>query len=195
MPDPAIETLVFSVPRCETGAMGKVRDDVPASKALKPTKGGSAGGSRRRVVAFLANLFRADLYKPMQGRHARIYTALGLGVIVALGLWRLYETLITSADAVRFGVPVGVGLVLGWLIFRVVQYPPFVEFLIATEAEMNKVSWTSRDDLYRATTVVLATVVLMATFLFGVDWIWSNLLQIIGVLKFGGGGAFGSNAG
>ena len=40
---------------------------------------------------------------------------------------------------------------LGWIIFRLVQYPPFVEFLIATEAEMNKVSWTSRDDLYRAT--------------------------------------------
>ena len=175
--------------------MGKVRDDVPASKAVEAHE----RGDRRRFPAplrpFLANLFRADLYKPMQGRHARIYTALGLGVIVALGLWRLYETLITSADAVRFGVPVGVGLVLGWLIFRVVQYPPFVEFLIATEAEMNKVSWTSRDDLYRATTVVLATVVLMATFLFGVDWIWSNLLQIIGVLKFGGGGAFGSNAG
>ncbi len=35
----------------------------------------------------------------------------------------------------------------------------------------------------------------MAVFLFGVDWIWSNLLQLIGVLKFGGGGAFGSSAG
>jgi preprotein translocase subunit SecE len=75
------------------------------------------------------------------------------------------------------------------------HYPPFVEFLIATEAEMNKVSWTSREDLYRATTVVLVTVTLVAVFLFGVDWLWSNLLQIIGVLKFGGGGAFGSNAG
>ena len=75
------------------------------------------------------------------------------------------------------------------------QYPPFVEFLIATEAEMNKVSWTSRDDLYRATTVVLVTVLLMSLFLFGVDWLWSNLLQLLGVLKFGGGGAFGSTAG
>ena len=84
---------------------------------------------------------------------------------------------------------------LGWFIFRLMQFPPFVEFLIATEAEMNKVSWTSRDDLYRATTVVLSTVVLMAVFLFGVDLLWSNLLQIVGVLKFGGGGAFGSTAG
>ena len=97
--------------------------------------------------------------------------------------------------ATRFGVPAAVGLVLGWIIFRVVQYPPFVEFLIATEAEMNKVSWTSREDLYRATTVVLVTVTLMALYLFGVDWLWSYLLQLLGVLKFGGGGAFGSSAG
>src|SRR4029079_17751124 len=124
-----------------------------------------------------------------------LYTAIGLGLIVGLGLWRLFDTLIANTISTRFGVPAAVGLVLGWCIFRLVQYPPFVEFLIATEAEMNKVSWTSRDDLYRATTVVLTTVVLMSVFLFGVDFLWSNLLQIIGVLKFGGGGGFGSTAG
>ena len=52
------------------------------------------------------------------------------------------------------------------MIFRIVHFPPFAEFLIATEAEMNKVSWTNKDDLIRATTVVLVTVVLMAVFLF-----------------------------
>ena len=57
---------------------------------------------------------------------------------------------------------------------------------------MNKVSWTSRDDLYRATTVVLATVLLMAVFLFGVDWLWSTCSRSIGVLQFSGGGGFGS---
>ena len=60
---------------------------------------------------------------------------------------------------------------------------------------MKKVSWTSRDDLQRATTVVLTTVGLMSVFLFGVDWVWSLLLQVLGVLKFGGDGAFGSSAG
>jgi len=176
--------------------MGKVKDGMPATKATKPAKGGPAGNSnRRRFAQFLANLLRANLYKPMQGRYARLYTAIGLGVVVVLGLWRLYDTLGSSTPATRFGVPALVGLALGWLIFRLVEYPPFVEFLIATEAEMNKVSWTSRDDLYRATSVVLATVFLMAVFLFGVDWLWSNLLQLLGVLKFGGGGAFGSSAG
>jgi len=177
--------------------MGKVKDGAPASKASKPPKGGSAGGSKRRkdFALFLTNIFSARLHKPMQGRYARIYTAAGLGIVLGLGVWRLYETLISSSPEIRFGVPTAVGLVLGWMIFRLVQFPPFVEFLIATEAEMNKVSWTSRDDLYRATTVVLSTVVIMAVFLFGVDWAWSNLLQLIGVLKFGGGGAFGSPAG
>ena len=78
----------------------------------------------------------------------------------------------------RLGLPAVLALVLGWLIFRVIQFPPFAEFLIATEAEMNKVSWTSKDDLYRATTVVLATVVLMALFLFVVDWLWLFILRM-----------------
>ena len=176
--------------------MGKVKDGGPASKASKPAKGGPPGGpSKRRFALFLANLVQANLFKPMQGRYARLYTALGLGVIAVLGLWRLYDTLSSASPATRFGIPALVGLALGWFIFRLVEYPPFVEFLIATEAEMYKVSSTNRDDLYRATTVVLSTVFLMAVFLFGVDWIWSNLLQLLGVLKFGGGGAFGSSAG
>jgi preprotein translocase subunit SecE len=175
--------------------MGKVKDGTPASKASKPSKGGSAGGSKRRFAQFLANLVSADLYKPMQGRHARLYTALGLGVAIGLGVLHLYWSLVESPKTVQFGVTAAVAAAFGWFIFRLVEYPPFVEFLIATEAEMNKVSWTSRDDLYRATTVVLVTVALMSVFLFGVDWIWSNLLQLLGVLRFGGGGAFGSNAG
>ena len=82
--------------------MGKVKDGAPATKATKAVpKGGSSGGSssRRRFVQFLANLFRGDLYKPMQGRHARIYTAIALGVVVALGLWRLFETLTDTREA------------------------------------------------------------------------------------------------
>ena len=42
--------------------------------------------------------------------------------------------------------------------------------------------------------VVLTTVVLMAVFLFVVDWLWPFILRIIGVLQFTGGGGFGSTA-
>jgi preprotein translocase subunit SecE len=175
--------------------MGKVKDSAPTSKAAKPAKGKPSGRAQNRFAQFLVNLGRVSVYKPLQGWYARLYTAIGLGVIVALGVWRLEEVVHDYDPTVRYGVPVAVGAVLGWIIFRLVQFPPFVEFLIATEAEMNKVSWTSRADLYRATSVVLTTVFLMAVFLFGVDWVWSNLLQLIGVLRFGGGGSFGSQAG
>jgi preprotein translocase subunit SecE len=177
--------------------MGKVKDGTQASKPAKPSAQPAKGGksARNRFAPFLTNLLRADLYKPLQGRLARLWTAGALGVVVGVGVWRLSETLIDFQPPTRFGIPALIGAVLGWLIFRLVQYPPFVEFLIATEAEMNKVSWTSRAELYRATVVVLVTVLIVAVYLFGVDTVWSALLQAIGVLRFSGQGDFGSQAG
>jgi preprotein translocase subunit SecE len=143
---------------------------------------------------YFANLVSLDFYKPNQGWYARLYTFIGLGLIVASGVWRLHEVLQDETPAWRFGAPALVAAVLLWIVYRSVQFPPFAEFLIATEAEMNKVSWTSKDDLYRATVVVLTTVVVMAIFLFMVDWVWLAILKQIGVLQFSGGGAFGSQA-
>ncbi|HEV3166363.1 MAG TPA: preprotein translocase subunit SecE [Isosphaeraceae bacterium] len=174
--------------------MGKVKDGTQAAKATKPS-GGGGKGAKNQFVSFLVNLVKTDLYKPMQGKQARLWTGVGLGVVVAAGLYRLVDTLTDYRLPTRYGVPAIIGAVLGWIIFRLVQFPPFVEFLIATEAEMNKVSWTSRAELYRATVVVLTTVLVVAVYLFGVDWLWSYLLQAIGVLRFSGDGAFGSQAG
>jgi preprotein translocase subunit SecE len=174
--------------------MGKVKDEVSASKPSKPTKGRPGGARQGLFAQFLVNLIRSDLFKPMQGWYARLYTALGLGLIVAAGAWRVYEASLEYTPLWRVSLPAVFAVVLGWIIFRIVHFPPFAEFLIATEAEMNKVSWTNKDDLIRATTVVLMTVVLMALFLFVVDWLWTFILRVIGVLQFSGGGSFGSTA-
>ncbi len=179
--------------------MGKVKDgSLPANKAVQakaPAKSGAWNDSRRRVIGFFANLFSPATYKPLQGWWARLYTAIGIGFMLGLGIWRFYESTTKeyTLPVARFGVPVLLAGVLAWVIYRLVQYPPFVDFLIATEAEMNKVSWISRDDLKRATSVVLVTVFVMSVYLFGVDWVWSRLLILLGVLKFGGDGAFGSS--
>jgi preprotein translocase subunit SecE len=178
----------------ETRAMGKVKDDVPASKPSKAPKGKSGSGQPGTFSLFVTNLWRSGLFKPMQGWYARLYTALGLGVIAAAGVYRVFGDLENETPLWRFGIPAAVAMVLGWIIFRIIHFPPFAEFLIATEAEMNKVSWTSKEDLYRATTVVLTTVLLMAVFLFIVDWLWLFILNKIGVLIFRGGGGFGSTA-
>jgi preprotein translocase subunit SecE len=174
--------------------MGKVRDELSTQKSSKPSKAGSGSRPRGVFAQFLVNLARTEFYKPMQGWYARLYTGLGLGLIAAAGAYQIYQASQDESPYVKVGLPLVFAVVLGWIIIRILHFPPFADFLIATEAEMNKVSWTTKDDLVRATTVVLATVVLMAVFLFVVDRLWTFILQVIGVLKFGGGGGFGSTA-
>jgi preprotein translocase subunit SecE len=184
--------------------MGKLKDEVSSSKPSEPNKGAKKSGMTSKgkpggappgqFTLFLLNLARADRYKPMQGWYARLYTALGLGLIAATGAWRVYESSIEYQAVWRICLPAIFAAVLGWVIFRLIHFPPFAEFLIATEAEMNKVSWTNKEDLFRATTVVLTTVVIMTVFLFLVDTLWTALLRLIGVLQFGGSGGFGSTA-
>ena len=162
--------------------MGKVKETSPAQKSAASPKPAGAGDTKRQFALFLANLFQSSAYKPLQGKRARLWTAVGIGATILLGLRELLMTLDGAqfSPAVFYGVPVALGFVFAWVTYRLLQFPPFVDFLIATEAEMNKVSWTSKDDLKRATMVVLFTVAFMAIFLFGVDWLWSNLLQLIG---------------
>lgn len=90
-------------------------------------------------------------------------------------------TISTHADYV---IPIVLLLLTLWLAFRVVNMPSFAEFLIATEAEMNKVSWTSKRRLGQDTVVVLVTTIMLTVFLLVVDFFWSWLLsrQIVGVL-------------
>ena len=177
--------------------MGKVKDEAPAKSSKPAPKGGSLRGAGRSIAPFLTNLVRAEQYKPNQGRHARIWTAVGLGVLVAAGLYRMHVTLLADqfSSLTSFGVPAALAAALGWIVYRVVQFPPFADFLIATEAEMNKVSWTSKDDLYRATTVVLMTVLILALYLLVVDWVWSILLHYLHVLRFSDTSSFGAQAG
>jgi preprotein translocase SecE subunit len=82
-------------------------------------------------------------------------------------------------------IPLLVLVFSGWFAWRLVNWPAFADFLIATEAEMNKVSWTTRKRLYTDTIVVLVTVVLMTVFLFLVDILWIKILTnpIVDVLK------------
>ena len=72
-----------------------------------------------------------------------------------------------------------------WISFRVVNWPVFADFLIATEAEVNKISWASRKSVVQDTVVVLTTVFLLTVFLFGVDLLWGAILgwEKIGILR------------
>ncbi len=91
---------------------------------------------------------------------------------------------ITLLPSVQFTVPLLLLAGSIWLAWRLVNMPTFADFLIATEAELNKVSWASQRKLVQDTIVVLITVALMSIFLFGTDWMWKTVLSFkpIGVL-------------
>lgn len=92
---------------------------------------------------------------------------------------------LTLLPSVRYTLPLLLLAGSIWLAWRIVNLPTFADFLIATESEMNKVSWTTRHRLFQDTIVVLVTMVLMAVFLFVVDIAWARLLSSgpVGVLK------------
>jgi preprotein translocase SecE subunit len=58
-----------------------------------------------------------------------------------------------------------------------------VDFLIATDAEMKKVNWTSKRELLGSTKVVIVFMFVIAAFLFIVDLIFHYLFFFMGVLK------------
>jgi preprotein translocase SecE subunit len=82
---------------------------------------------------------------------------------------------------VHLMMPILLGILLIWFAWRVVNIPAFADFLIATEAEMNKVSWTTQRRLVQDTIVVLTTVFLFTGFLFVVDIIWIKVLSAPGI--------------
>ena len=130
------------------------------------------------MTAFMAELFRLNLYKRSQGRFARQVTFAVLAVIIALGAWRLNVWLEGRADADRqlgYVVPLGVLVPGWWIIFRLVQLPKFADFLISVEGEMNKVTWPKQGELIRASLVVMAVIFLLAALLYFYDLIWKGV--------------------
>lgn len=149
-----------------------------------------------------AGWFSTFSHKRSQGRTVRRLTMIGLLAVFGAGIQTFIHNqhLLGMADwdietpflpfrvvllpDAQFTVPLLLIFLSLWFAWRVVNYPPFADFLIATEAEMNKVSWTPRKALMRDTVVVLCTVFIIATFIFVVDIFWGWLLsrELVGVL-------------
>ncbi len=136
------------------------------------------------VNAVFHELLSSGIYKRTQGRIARQATFAALAITFALGCWQLSEHWKEESPVMRFAIP-GCMLLVGlWFSYRVVNLPRFADFLIAVEAEMNKVSWPSRQELFRSSMVVLITIFLLATVLFLYDLLWNFLLMDL--LQIGG---------
>ena len=57
-------------------------------------------------------------------------------------------------------------------------------FLKDARGEMKKVTWPSKNDLYKTTVAVIVSSIIFGIYLFGVDFIFSRLIkQIMGLFK------------
>jgi len=166
----------------------------------------SPRGERWMVGLEEQGWFHGTPYKRVLGRLVRRLTILGILLVGLTGAYSLtYQGMLPDhwdvtlplahnaeggpqtfrllPDA-KYTVPILLVVLTVWLGYRAVNMPAFAEFLIATEAEMNKVSWSSRRRLAQDTVVVLVCTVFMALFLLFVDLFWGWLLsqEWVGVL-------------
>ena len=132
--------------------------------------------------AFIQEIFHTRIYKRSQGRITRQVTFAAMAISLIAVAYRLSDTMSETKPALYLGVP-GVLLLVGvWICYRVVNLPSFADFLIAVEAEMNKVSWPSRGELYRHSIVVLVVLFLLTVVLFGFDIAWARIFQVLHVI-------------
>ncbi len=141
------------------------------------------------MSAIVEEFFRFGVYKRSQGRIVRQVTFAALALVLLVGLWRLMSLLLSYRGSsgescpawLCYGLPGVLALVGLWAAYRAVNLPAFADFLIAVEAEINKVSWPSWGEMWRSTMVVIAVIfsigVLLATF----DFFWVWFFKLIGV--------------
>jgi preprotein translocase SecE subunit len=129
-------------------------------------------------------------YKPEQGKITRTSTFVGLGLLIAWGAkflsdrltgfegdeaWRLF---VTPGLPISFAVVMGA---VGWHFTFV--HRKASDFMIATEGEMKKVNWSSKNEVVGSTKVVILFTVLLAIVLFIADVLFRELFSSIGVLR------------
>lgn len=135
--------------------------------------------------SMLNELFQLGVYKRTQGKITRQATFGAVAIAVLVAAWRVNAYLIGVEwfRGARFLIPAliaGIGL---WVGYRLVNYPRFADFLIAVEAEMNKVSWPSKGELYRSSFVVIFVLFSLSAVLFGFDLLWKFVFQVMGVVQ------------
>ena len=124
------------------------------------------------------------IYKRNQGRYARLISALVVLLLSAWGMYSLYSELSTSETipmSVAILVPLALLGVIFFLVYKASNNQKAAEFLIATEGEMKKVSWSTKAEVIGSTKVVIVATFMMAAFLFLVDLVFSTGFNILGV--------------
>ncbi len=129
------------------------------------------------------------IYKKGQGYWTRICSAGAAALLVLLTAQFLFTQLppnipwFNNHRGWLWGIVVGVIAATTILIWRLMNNPGNVDFLIATDSEMKKVNWTSRKELIGSTKVVIFFMFVIAISLFVIDLLFGYLFYLLRVLK------------
>ena len=109
------------------------------------------------------------VYKSGQGRYVRLGTAIGaalIALVLSQYLYVLMERHVAKELAARvyliYTIPAVFFAGLAVTVALMLNKPSMADFLIATESEMKKVSWSGRAELMGSTMVVIGTIFVMA---------------------------------
>ena len=104
-------------------------------------------------------------------------TFFAIVAMIGSGAWLLSARADTELH--RYVTPLAILAAGAWAAFRIVNMPRFADFLISVETEMNKVSWPSRGELYRASLVVIVVIFLLVAVLFAYDFLLDFALRFL----------------
>lgn len=141
------------------------------------------------VSAFFKELFRTGPYKTEQGKTSRRLTFLGLVIVFLSGAYCAWNDNVCSSfgGLQASAICAILIIVLGsWFAYRLVNFPPFADFLVSVEAEMRKVSWPSRRELFVTTRVVMIFMVMFVAMIYFYDTVFNFLFSAINYLVGGG---------
>jgi preprotein translocase subunit SecE len=135
-----------------------------------------------------------EIYKSGQGKYTRTVTFISAMFLGIMGAYVLSENLGAFLPKLifdwppmkiylQYGIPTVAVVLLGVLMMKIVNRQKSADFLIATESEMKKVSWSSRKEVVGSTKVVIVTAFIMAAILFAVDIIFIFLFKWLGIMK------------
>ncbi len=141
-------------------------------------------------------------YKPTQGRYARYSVAVAAAALLLFAAWRITRFLGAGPGVPVIGLDVPYGAFWGagfFILFGSLcalllsgirtgiksvdaVSSAFVDLLIDTEHELQKVAWPNREEVRRYTIVVIACTLIIAGFILAVDFIVSHTMSGVGVL-------------
>ena len=125
-----------------------------------------------------------QIYRKTQGRWTRLGTVVGAGILIVIGAWYTWSELPSGLRLFRAIIPLILMLACFYVLLRVVNSKRPADFMIATEGEMKKVSWSSKKEIIGSTKVVIVTLLIMGLVLFFVDLFFKILMKSIGVQQF-----------